>query len=161
MFPEHLQQPVIGWALRAPVLFYRDRRIAVGGRLSDLITLARFFPKDAIVNALRFFVGHAARFHVALQGGTATSPLGLDGPLVFYVLQLQVVHLVGTALPENTVGRSVCIVRSFDLGVFASCAAALCCTKNKCPSWRGKAPVRPRCQGRGVGVHRSEAQSLL
>src|SRR5713226_6423138 len=82
MFPEHLQQPVIGWALRAPVLFYRDRRIAVGGRLSDLITLARFFPKDAIVNALRFFVGHAARFHVALQGGTAPSPLGLDGPLV-------------------------------------------------------------------------------
>ena len=32
--------------------------------------------------------------------------------------------------------------------------------KSKCPSWRGKAPVRPRCQGRGVGVHRSEAQSL-
>jgi len=25
---------------------------------------------------------------------------------------------------------------------------------------RGKAPVRPRCQGRGVGVHRSEAKSF-
>src|SRR5260370_7142168 len=32
--------------------------------------------------------------------------------------------------------------------------------KSKCTSWRGKAPVRPRCQGRGVGVHRSEAESL-
>src|SRR6266851_1073851 len=34
------------------------------------------------------------------------------------------------------------------------------CIKSKCPSWRGQAPGRPRCQGRGVGVHRSEAQSL-
>jgi hypothetical protein len=32
--------------------------------------------------------------------------------------------------------------------------------KSKCPSWQGKAPVRPRCQGRGLCVHRSEAQSL-
>src|SRR5215470_5584505 len=32
--------------------------------------------------------------------------------------------------------------------------------RSKCPSWRGDAPVRPHCQGRGVSVHRSEAQSL-
>jgi hypothetical protein len=32
--------------------------------------------------------------------------------------------------------------------------------KSKCPSWRGKAPVRARRQARGVGVHRSEAQRL-
>src|SRR5882724_7807189 len=34
------------------------------------------------------------------------------------------------------------------------------CIKSKCPSWRGKAPSRPRCQGRRVRVHRSEAESL-
>src|SRR5207245_9471198 len=34
--------------------------------------------------------------------------------------------------------RSVCIVRSFALWVFAFCAAALCCTKNKA------LPSRPR-----------------
>jgi hypothetical protein len=32
--------------------------------------------------------------------------------------------------------------------------------KKQCPSWRGKATVRPRRQGRGVGVHRSKAESL-
>jgi len=32
--------------------------------------------------------------------------------------------------------------------------------KSKCPSWRGKATVRPRSAGRGVGVHRSAAKSL-
>lgn len=32
--------------------------------------------------------------------------------------------------------------------------------KNKRPSWWGKAHVRARCQGRGVGVNRSAAKSL-
>jgi hypothetical protein len=31
---------------------------------------------------------------------------------------------------------------------------------NISPSWRGKAPVRPRRQGRDLCVHRSEAESL-
>src|SRR5882724_10955164 len=32
--------------------------------------------------------------------------------------------------------------------------------KSKCPSWRGKAPVRTCRQARGLGVHRSEAERL-
>src|SRR4029077_20861964 len=75
-----------------------NRRVAIGGRLGDPITLARFFSKDAVVNAPRFFVEYATRFHVALQGGAAPPPLSLDRPFALYILQLQVVHLVGTAL---------------------------------------------------------------
>src|SRR5258708_4804345 len=78
----------------------RNSRVAMGGRLGDLIAFARFLPKDAVANTLRFLVGGAAPLHVALQGGTAPPPLRLDRPLVLYVLQLQVVHLVRTALPK-------------------------------------------------------------
>jgi hypothetical protein len=41
-----------------------------------------------------------ARLNVALQCGTARPPLRWHGPFVVHVLQLLVVHLVGTALPE-------------------------------------------------------------
>src|SRR5882762_8987288 len=34
------------------------------------------------------------------------------------------------------------------------------CIKSECPSWRGEAPGRPRCQGRAVCVYRSEAKTL-
>jgi len=34
------------------------------------------------------------------------------------------------------------------------------CRRSKCPSWRAEATVRPRRQGRVVGVHRSEEESL-
>ena len=77
-----------------------DRGVSIRARLRELITLARFFPEDAVVHALRFLIDNAGRFHVALQGGTASAPLGAHGPLVVFFFQLQVVHLVGTALPE-------------------------------------------------------------
>src|SRR5258708_33889404 len=32
--------------------------------------------------------------------------------------------------------------------------------KKQSPSWRSPATSRPRCQGRGVGVYRSEAETL-
>ena len=55
----------------------------------------------------------------------------------------------------------VCVEESLLFGLgFVSSEAPERCRRNKCSSWRGKAPVRPRCQGRGVGVHPSEAQSL-
>src|ERR1700740_1736960 len=78
----------------------RDCVIAVCTRVSDLITLACFLSKDAVINSLRLLVARATHLHIALQGGTAPSPLRLDRPLVLNVLQLQVVHLVGTALLE-------------------------------------------------------------
>src|SRR5437016_8531778 len=74
--------------------------ITVYSRLRDLISLACFLSKDAVINSLRLLVAGATHLHIALQGGTAPPPLRLDGPLVLYVLQLQVVHLVGTALLE-------------------------------------------------------------
>ena len=77
-----------------------NRRVAVGRGLSDLIALARLLPKDTVVHTLRFLVSAVAHLHIALQGGAAPPPLRLHGPFVFHVLQLQVVHLVGTALPE-------------------------------------------------------------
>ena len=39
-------------------------------------------------------------------------------------------------------------------------SAGFAAFKGKCPSWRERATVRPRRQGRVVGVHRSEAESL-
>src|SRR5437899_2958702 len=79
---------------------YRDCLVAVCSRLRDLIALACFLSKDAVINSLRLLVAGATQLHIALQGGTAPPPLSLDGPLVLDVLQLQVVHLVGTALLE-------------------------------------------------------------
>src|SRR4029077_19095387 len=73
---------------------------AVRTRLRDLIALACFLSKDAVVNSLRLLVAGATHLHIALQGGTAPPPLRLDRPLILDVLQLQVVHLVGTALLE-------------------------------------------------------------
>src|SRR5436309_15951421 len=77
-----------------------NRLIAVCARLRDLIALACFLSKDAVINSLRLLVAGATHLHIALQGGTAPPPLRLDTPLVLDVLQLQVVHLVGTALLE-------------------------------------------------------------
>src|SRR5229473_1331415 len=78
----------------------RDCLIAVCTRVRDLIALTRFLSKDAVINSLRLLVAGATQLHIALQGGTAPPPLSLNGPLVLEVLQLQVVHLVGTALLE-------------------------------------------------------------
>src|SRR5690349_23437395 len=90
-------------------------------------------------NTLRFAVGGAADLHVALQGGTAPTPLRLDRPLVLCSLQLQVVHLVGTALLEIQLCSFCLHVRSFVFVNFAFCAAALRCTKNKAlPSRPGR-----------------------
>src|SRR5258708_18895702 len=139
----------------------RNSRVAIGGRLGDLIAFARFLPKDAVANTLRFLVGGAAHLHVALQGGTAPPPLRLDRPLVLYVSRTA----SGTPCPN-------CLAENTTLLVLFALFAPLFCgflpfaqrrfaaQENKCRSWQGKAPVRPRCQGRGVGVHRSEAQSL-
>src|SRR6266446_1877896 len=91
----------------------RDRRVSVSRCLSDLIALARFLPKDAVVHTLRFLVSGIARLHVALQRGTAPPPLRFDGPFVVHVLQLHVVHLVGTALPEIQLCSFGLHVRSF------------------------------------------------
>src|ERR1700676_4633302 len=55
--------------------------------------------------------------------------------------------------------RSICIVRSFALLVLPLVHRRAVHEK-QVPSWRGEAPVHPRSQGRGVGVHRSEAESL-
>src|SRR5690242_11986766 len=79
---------------------YGNRLVAVCSCLRDLIPLAGFLSKDAVINSLRLLVAGVSHLHVALQGGTAPPPLCLDRPLVLYVLQLQVVHLVGTALLE-------------------------------------------------------------
>src|SRR6266853_3799410 len=78
----------------------RDCHVAIGARLSDLIALACFLSKDAVINSLRLLVAGATHLQIALQGGAASPPLRLDRPLVLDVLQLQVVHLVGTALLE-------------------------------------------------------------
>src|ERR1700731_3210232 len=115
-----------------------DCLIAVCTRVRDLISLACFLSKDAVVNSLRLLVAGATHLHIALQGGTASPPLRLNGPLVLDVLQLQVVHLVGTALLKIQLCTFGLHVRSFSLRVFAFCAAALCCTKNKA------LPSRPR-----------------
>src|SRR6267378_1387518 len=72
--------------------------VAVCSRLRDLIPLACFLSKDAVINSLRLLVAGAIHLHIALQGGTAPPPLSLNGPFVLDVLQPQVVHLVGTAL---------------------------------------------------------------
>src|SRR6266446_6082974 len=79
-----------------------DRKclVAACSRLRDLIALPCFLSKDAVINSLRLLVAGATHLHIALQGGTAPPPLRLDRPLVLRALQLQVVHLVGTALLE-------------------------------------------------------------
>src|SRR5712691_11769339 len=56
-----------------------------------------FLLKDALVHTLRFLVDGVARLNVVLQCGTARPPLRWHGPFVVHVLQLLVVHLVGTA----------------------------------------------------------------
>src|SRR5262249_22907754 len=76
----------------------RDCVIAVCSRLRDLIALACFLPEDAVINSFRLLVGCSAYLDIALQRRTASPPLRLDRPLVLDALQLQVVHLVGTAL---------------------------------------------------------------
>jgi len=43
-----------------------NRRVAVRGCLSDLIALARFLPKNAVVHTLRFPVGRVTCLNVAL-----------------------------------------------------------------------------------------------
>ena len=63
------------------------------------MALARLLPKDALVHTLASTDG-VARLNVALQCGTARPWLRWHGPFVVHVLQLLVVHLVGTALPE-------------------------------------------------------------
>src|SRR5438445_10336525 len=101
--------------------------VAVGRSLSHLIALSCFLSKDAVIHSLRLLVAGAAHLHIALQGGTASPPLRLNGPLVLHVLQLQVVHLVRTALLEIQLcsfGLHVC---SFVLWVFPFCEAALVC----------------------------------
>jgi hypothetical protein len=77
-----------------------NRRVAVGGCLIDLMALARFLPKDALLHTLRFLVDGVAPLNVALQCETARPALRWHGPFVVHVLQLLAVHLVGTALPE-------------------------------------------------------------
>src|SRR6267143_6692444 len=72
--------------------------VAVCSCLRDLIPLACFLSKDAVINSLRLLETGATHLHTALQGGTTPPPLSLNGPLVLDVLQLQVVHLVGTTL---------------------------------------------------------------
>src|SRR5437867_8042621 len=74
--------------------------VAVFSRLGDLISLSCFLSKDAVIHSLRLLVAGATHLRIALQGGTAPPPLRLDRPLVLDVRQLQVVHLVGTALLE-------------------------------------------------------------
>src|SRR6266446_8774484 len=86
---------------------------AVCTRLRDLIALACFLSKDAVINSLRLLVAGVAHLHITLQGGTAPPPLRLDRPLFLYVLQLQVVHLVGTALLEIQLCSFCLHVRSF------------------------------------------------
>src|SRR5690348_11985648 len=108
-----------------------DRLVAVCSCLRDLIALACLLSKDAVINPLRLLVAGVTHLHIALQGGTAPTPLRLDRPLALYVLQLQVVHLVGTALLEVQLCSFCLHVRSFVCGIFAFCAEALCCTKNK------------------------------
>src|SRR5437016_9703853 len=131
--------------------------VAVCSRLRNLIPLACFLSKDAVINSLRLLVAGATHLHIALQGGTASPPLRLNEPLVLYALQL---YVVGTALLEIQLCTFwlhcslVCFV-----GV-CLCAAALCCTKNKAlPSCPG-ALRRVRSQGRAVCVYRSEVKSL-
>src|SRR6266436_4136907 len=75
-----------------------NRLAAVCTRMRDLISLACLLSKDAVIHSLRLLVAGATHLRIALQGGTASPPLRLNGPLVLDVLQLQVVHLVGTAL---------------------------------------------------------------
>src|ERR1700676_4483741 len=125
-----------------------NRRVAVGGCLSDLIALARFLSENAVVHTLRFLIGNAIHLHVAVQCGAAPPPLRFDGPFVFHVPQLQVVHLVGTALPEIQLcsfSLHCSLLRFF--GFCPSCNAERC-MKSKCPSWRSQATSRTRCQGR-------------
>src|SRR5258708_24187425 len=105
--------------------------VAVCGSLRDLIALACFLSKDAVINSLRLLVAGATDLHIALQGGTAPPPLRLNGPLVLRALQLQVVHLVGTALLEIQLCTFWLHCSLLCFRVFAFCAAALCCTKNK------------------------------
>src|ERR1700756_1265654 len=78
----------------------RNCFVAVCTRVRDLIPLACFLSKDAVINSLRLLVAGTTHLHIALQGGTAPPPLRLNSPLVLRALQLQVVHLVGTALLE-------------------------------------------------------------
>src|SRR5882724_7055422 len=77
-----------------------NRCVAVRHCLSDLVTLACFLSKKAIVYTLCILVGGVAHLDVALQSGTTAAPLRLYGPPLLRVLQLQVIHLVGTSLPE-------------------------------------------------------------
>src|SRR5215467_10843247 len=136
----------------------RDCLIAVSVRPRDLIALSCFLPEDAVINSLRLLVGCAAHLDIALQGGAAPSPLGLDRPLVLDVLQLQVVHLVGTALLKIQICSFWLHCSLLWFWVFAFCAAALCCTKNKALPSRPPALRRVRCQGRAVCVYRSEVK---
>src|SRR6202521_4570473 len=103
-------------------MLFCDRRsdgnclVPVCSRLRDLITLACLSSKDAVINSLRLLVADVTHLHIALQGGTAPPPLRLDRPLVLYVLQLQVVHLVGTALLEIQLCSFCLHARSFVCG---------------------------------------------
>src|SRR5262249_21772746 len=117
-------------------------------------------PEDAVINSLRLLVGCPAHLDIALQSGAASPPLRLDRPLVLVVLQLQVVHLVGTALLKIQICSFWLHCSLLCFWGFAFCAAALCCPKNKALPSCPPALRRMRCQGRGVCVHRSEVKSL-
>src|SRR6266851_4585695 len=108
-----------------------DCLVAVCSCLCDLIPLAGFLSKDAVINSLRFLVAGVTHLHIALQGGTAPPPLRLDRPLVLYVLQLQVVHLVRTALLEIQLCSFCLHVRSFVCGFLPFAQRHFATQKNK------------------------------
>src|SRR5437660_5466531 len=117
----------------------RNCLVAVCSRLRDLIALACFLSKDAVINSLRLLVAGATHLHIALQGGTAPPPLRLNGPLVLRALQLQVVHLVGTALLKIQL-CTFCLHCSLLCFVgFCLLRSGTCCIKNKAlPSRPGR-----------------------
>src|ERR1051325_6934636 len=77
-----------------------NRCVAVRRCLSDLVALAGFLSKKAVVHTLCILVAGVAYLDVALQSGTTAAPLRLYAPPLLRILQLQVIHLVGTSLPE-------------------------------------------------------------
>jgi len=55
--------------------------------------------------------------------------------------------------------RSVCMFAPLFVG-FCLLRSGTLLHKKQSPSWRSPATSRPRCQGRGVGVYRSEVETL-
>ena len=138
-----------------------NRLVAVCSCLCDLIPLAGFLSKDAVINSLRFLVSwcYSPSHRSARRNRAAPTALG---PTIVLATFSNCKWYTLSELPcwKYNSARSVCIVRSFDFWVFAFCAAALCCTKNKALPSRPEALRRLRCQGRAVCVYRSEVKSL-